>query len=173
MIPGKVIRFLERANVSYAGTRDRNLVPRGHRVSGWRVGADGRTLTVLIPELACAHLIESLEDNGQFSVTIEEYPAHETYQFKGQYLRHRPAGREDVDIADRTRERFLTSVMPFFGEAAATPLRAFVQPPSPPLRMRASRPRLRSTATTCSLVASPGDVSYATTICLPSAGISN
>ena len=130
MIPGKIIRFLEHANVSYAGTRDRNLVPHGHKVSGWSVSADGRTLTVLIPEPACAHLIESLEDNGQFSVTIEEYPAHEAYQFKGRYLRHRPAGREDVEIADRTGERFLTAVRPFFGEAAVTAVRAFTQQPN-------------------------------------------
>jgi hypothetical protein len=130
MIPGKIIGFLERANVSHAGTRDRSLVPHGHWVSGWRVGSDGQTLTVLIPESARAHLIESLEDNGQFSITIEEYPAHEAYQFKGRYLRHRPAGNDDFEIADRTRERFLKSVKPFFGEAAVIPLRAFVQPPS-------------------------------------------
>jgi hypothetical protein len=130
MIPVKIIRFLERANVSHAGTRDRNLVPHGHKVSGWRVGADGRTLTVLIPEPARAHLIESLEENGQFSVTIEEYPAHETYQFKGRYVRHRPVGSEDIAIADRVRERFLTSVIPFYGEDAVVPVRAFIQPPS-------------------------------------------
>jgi hypothetical protein len=130
MIPGKIIRFLERANVSHAGTRDRNLVPHGHYVSGWSVGSDGRTLTVLIPEPVRAHLIESLEDNGQFSITIEEYPVHEAYQFKGRYVRHRPAGSEDVEIADRTRERFLTSVIPFFGEAEVIPVRAFVQRPS-------------------------------------------
>jgi len=130
MIPGKILRFLDRANVSAAGTRDRDRVPHGHRVSGWRLGADGRTLIVLMPEEARPHLIESLEDNGQFSVTVEEYPAHETYQFKGRYVRHRLADREDIGIADRTRERFLTSVIPLFGEAATVPLRAFVQPPS-------------------------------------------
>ena len=81
MIPGNTIRFLERANVSHAGTRNRDLVPHGHRVSAWSVGSDGRTLTVLIPEQGLAHLIESLEDNGQFSITIEEYPTHEAYQF--------------------------------------------------------------------------------------------
>jgi hypothetical protein len=130
MIPAKIIRFLERANAAHAGTRDGNLVPHGHCVSGWSMGADGRTLTVLIPEPARPHLIESLEDNGQFSITIEEYPAHEAYQFKGRYVRHRPAGRADVEFADRTRERLLASVMPFFGEAAVILVRAFVQQPT-------------------------------------------
>jgi hypothetical protein len=129
MIPGKIVRFLERANVSHAGTRDRDLVPHGHRVSGWRLGADGRTLIVLIPEGERPHLIESLEDNGKFAVTVEEYPAHETYQFKGRYVRHRPADDADVEVANRLRERFLQSVIRLFGEAAAGPVRAFSQRP--------------------------------------------
>ena len=130
MIPGKIARFLDRANVSHAGTRDRNLVPHGHRVSGWRLGGDGQTLTVLLPEGARPHLIESLEDNGQFSVTVEEYPAHETYQFKGRYVRHRAVDGEDIEVADRVRERFLSSVIQLFGEAASGPIRAFSQRPS-------------------------------------------
>jgi hypothetical protein len=130
MIPVKIVRFLERANVSHAGTRDRNLIPHGHRVSGWRVGGDGRTLIALMPEGARPHLIESLEDNGRFSMTVEDYPAHETYQFKGRYLRHGPAGQNDVEVANRLRERFLQSVIRLYGEQAAVPVRAFSQRPS-------------------------------------------
>ena len=130
MIPPKIIRFLERANVAHAGTRDARLVPHGHRVSGWRVGADAGTLVVLVAESSGAHLVESLEDNGQFSTTIEEYPAHEAYQFKGSYLRHWAAGREEIEIADRTRERFLRAVLPLFGADAEGPVRAFVRRPA-------------------------------------------
>jgi hypothetical protein len=130
MIPVKIAGFLERANVSHAGTRDGNLVPHGHRVSGWRVGADGQTLIVLMPEGARPHLIESLEDNGQLSVTVEDYPAHETYQFKGRYVRHRPADQADIDVVSRLRERFLQSVIRLYGEPAAGPVRAFSQRPS-------------------------------------------
>ena len=51
MIPGKIVRFLEQhANLAFAGTRDRDRVPYGHRVSGWHVNADARTLTALVPE---------------------------------------------------------------------------------------------------------------------------
>jgi hypothetical protein len=108
MIPGKIVRFLEQyANFAYAGTRDRNLVPYGHRVSGWSVGSDGRTLTVLFAKLFTPRLIESLEDNGQFALTVEEFPTHETYQFKGRYLRHRPAQQDDVESVNRIRERML------------------------------------------------------------------
>jgi hypothetical protein len=136
MIPPKIIRFLERANVAHAGTRDARLVPHGHRVSGWRAGADVATLVVLVSESSRGHLIESLEDNGEFSATIEEYPAHEAYQFKGSYVRHWAAGADEMAIADRVRERFLRAVLPLFGEEAERPVRAFIQRPAVAVEFR-------------------------------------
>ena len=130
MIPPKIVTFLGRANVAQAGTRDMHMVPHGHRVSGWHVGADGTTMTALIPQVSIGHLIESVEDNGWFTMTAEDYPAHETYQFKGRYLRHRPIEPRDLDVADRQRERFLRSVLQFFGEEAVVPVRAFTQRPA-------------------------------------------
>jgi hypothetical protein len=130
MIPGKIVRFLEQyANVAFAGTRDRALVPCGHRVSGWRVGAGGRTLTVLVPEQFTAHLVESLKDNGQLALTVEEFPSHETYQFKGRYLRHGPLQQGDVEIVDRIRERFVRSVRPIYSDVPEDLFRALVVKP--------------------------------------------
>ena len=130
MIPGKLLDFLERANVAHAGTRDGRLVPHGHRVCGWVAGPDSRTLTILIPDTSRSHLLEALEDNGQIAVTIEEYPAHEAYQFKGRYRAHRAASADDITIADRLRERFQRSVVQFFGPEAEKPVRAFVERPA-------------------------------------------
>ena len=130
MIPGKIVHFIDRANVGHAGTRDRNLVPHGHTMCGWSLAPDGRTLTILVPESGRAHLIESLEDNGQVAVTIEEYPEHEAYQFKGRYLRHRPAETRDIEVTQRIREDFMRSVLPIAGEVAVRALRAFVQLPA-------------------------------------------
>jgi hypothetical protein len=107
MMPPAILAFLDRANVAHAGTRDRDLVPHGHRVSGWRVGPDARTLTVLVPEVSTAHLLASVEDNGWFTLTAEEYPAHEAYQFKGRYVRHQAVQPEDFGIAERVRRRFM------------------------------------------------------------------
>ena len=118
MIPGKIVRFLEQyANVAFAGTRDRDLVPYGHRVCGWSVGADQRTMTAFIPEEFRPKLIESLQDNGELAVTVEEFPSHETYQFKGRYMRHRPVRHEDVEIVDRIRRRFVKSLRPLMPHA--------------------------------------------------------
>jgi hypothetical protein len=131
MIPGRLVRFLEEhANVAFAGTRDGHLVPNGHRVSGWRVGADRRTLTALVPEAFTPRLIDALQDNGQFALTVEEFPSHETYQFKGRYLRHRPSRPEDVETVDRIRQRFVRSLKPIFADAPERILQGFVGKPS-------------------------------------------
>src|SRR6185295_2198712 len=80
----------------------------------------------LIAEQFTLNMIESLEDNGEFALTVEEFPSHETYQFKGRYLRHRPLQREDLEIVDRIRDRFFKSVRPIFSEAPQDRLKALV-----------------------------------------------
>ena len=131
MIPGKLVRFLEQyANVAVAGTRDGNLVPYGYRVSGWRVAPDQRTMTVLFPEEFLSRLMGSLEQNGELALTIEESPSHETYQFKGRYLRHRAAQDSDLEIADRVRRRWVKSLKPMYPDGAERALNSFVSPPA-------------------------------------------
>jgi hypothetical protein len=130
MIPGKIVRFLQDyANVAFAGTRNRNLVPYGHRVSGWRVGDEGRTLTAFIAEPFTPRLVESLEDNGEFALTVEEFPSHETYQFKGRYLRHRPVQDDDVKVVDTIRRRFAKQIRPIYPDAPDSIWHAFILKP--------------------------------------------
>jgi hypothetical protein len=131
VIPGKLIRFLEHdANVAFAGSRDRDLVPFGHRVSGWRVGADLRTLTILFPDEFLARLVESLQQNRELAVTIEAFPSHETYQFKGLYVNHRRIDDGDVEAADRVRRRWVKGLKTVYSDAPDNVLEGFVSPPS-------------------------------------------
>ena len=131
MIPGKLVRFLEQyANVAFAGIRDRDLVPFGHRVCGWRVGADQSMMTILVPDEFLPRLVESLQQNGELAVTVEEFPSHETYQFKGQYRRHRAIEDGDVEIVDRVRQRFVKSLRPMYLDRPEHVLKAFVSPPA-------------------------------------------
>jgi hypothetical protein len=130
-IPGRILRFLEQhANVAFAGTRDRGLVPYGHRVSGWLVEPGGQTMTAFVPEHSTARLVESLQDNGEFALTVEEFPSHETYQFKGRYLRHRSVQREDFQVVERIRDRFLRSFRQIYSDAPEPLLNAFVLVPA-------------------------------------------
>ena len=130
VIPAKIIRFLEHANVAFVGSRDRDLVPFGHRVSGWRIGADQRTMTILLPDEYLQTLVESMQQNGELAFTVEEFPSHETYQFKGSYLHHRGIQDGDVEVAERVRRRFVKSLRPMYPDAPEPVLNAFVSPPS-------------------------------------------
>jgi len=131
LIPGKLIRFLEQdANVAFAGSRDRDLVPFGHRVSGWRIGTDHRTMTVLFPDEFLPRLMQSLQENRELAVTIEAFPSHETYQFKGHYLSHRDVDGADVEAADRVRRRWVKSLRMLYTDAPEDVLKGFVSPPS-------------------------------------------
>ena len=130
MIPAKIIRFLEeRANIAFAGTRDANLVPSGHRVSGWQADGSGRTLTAFVPLPWANRLVESLLDNGAIAVTIQEAGTHETYQFKGRYLSHRPVQPAEIAIATLARERFVKGLH-VSDERLASLVRASIPAPS-------------------------------------------
>jgi hypothetical protein len=132
MIPGKIIRFLEeRASIGFAGTRDSNLVPSGHRLSGWQIDAAGRTLTALVPASSATRLVDALLDNGRIAVTFEEVGTHETYQIKGRYLSHRPVRQTEIDIASRARERFAKGLRSLYpDEQLVSLLKASIPNPS-------------------------------------------
>ena len=87
MIPGKILNFLENlGTIAVSGTRDANLRPHVHYVSGWDVEPDKQTIRCSIHQAYSDQLISSLEDNGQFALTVEQIGSHETYQFKGSYV---------------------------------------------------------------------------------------
>ena len=74
--------------------------------------------------------MESLQQNGELAVTVEEFPSHETYQFKGRYLHHRGVQDGDVEIVDRVRRRFVKSIRPIVPDRPEDVLKAFVSPPA-------------------------------------------
>ena len=131
MIPHRIVRFLEHdANLAFAGTRDRHLVPCGHRVSAWQVGNNRRTLTAYVGETFTDGLLEALEDNGQLALTVEEFPSHETYQFKGQFLRHRPIADDDLALVDRVRDRFVRRMKSLNTDVPPSALSDYILKPS-------------------------------------------
>ncbi len=113
MLPQKIVQFLDQhADQGFAGIRDRNLRPSGCRVSAWKLSSDGHTLTAFVPlpERFQQDFLDALNDNGQIVVTIGENQSHETYQFKGTYLRHRMATPDDLPLVRLNRERFLRTI---------------------------------------------------------------
>lgn len=134
-IPGIILDFLNRATIGVAGTRDLHLVPHVHRVSGWRVEPDREVLVCSITAAFTPHLMESVEDNGQFSLTIEEIGPHEAYQFKGRFVDAQPCVEADRHAAERVRERFVKVVSPMFGMSPES-CRTFCMSPDLAVRFR-------------------------------------
>jgi hypothetical protein len=118
MIPGVIVDFLGRATVAMGGTRDSALVPHVHRVSGWTIEPDLQTITCLIGSQTVNGLIQSLEDNGQFALTVCEMPSHETYQFKGRFVESRPVGEADIATFRQCRDRFVERISAILGYPA-------------------------------------------------------
>jgi hypothetical protein len=120
VVPENIVRFLEGAIVAMAGTRDGNLVPHAHRVTGWHIAPDRKTMTCLIPETFTKHLAPSLKDNGQLALTVCEVPSHETYQFKGDHVESRPVSGADLAVYERCRERYAARLGELYGLATET-----------------------------------------------------
>ena len=87
-------------------------------------------MTAFTPEPFTAGLVESLQENGELALTVEDFPAHETYQFKGRYVSHRPAHREDIAIVDRIRERFMKNMRTIFPVLPEGIVGAFISKPA-------------------------------------------
>lgn len=129
MIPGRILTFLDdEATVAVSGTRDANLIPHIHYVSGWIVEEDRQTIRCSIPEGHTDFLRPSLEDNRQFALTVERIGSHETYQFKGSYRSFAEPGEADIAAHHRIRDRFAATVSCLFGYPEEL-CRAYIPPP--------------------------------------------
>ena len=130
MIPGMILKFLQdRGTIAVGGTRDANRVPHVHYVSGFDVEPDQQTIRCSVNRAYVDHLFSSLEDNGQFSLTVEQIGTHETYQFKGSYVGTAEPNEADVAAHQRMAERFAKAVSLLFGHPEEAG-RAYITSPS-------------------------------------------
>jgi uncharacterized protein len=130
MMPGKILRFLEdQGTIAISGTRDANLIPHVHPVSGWEVEPDKGTIRCSINQAYLDNLISSLQDNGQFSLTVEQIGSHETYQFKGNYVGSTQPANADLAAHQRMTDRFAKAVNQLFGVPEDT-CRAYIPRPN-------------------------------------------
>ena len=116
MIPGVMVDFLGRASVAVASTRDAELVPHVHFLSGWFVDPEHGGVVCLLADSFCDGLLERLRRHPAFALTVEVIGPHECYQFKGRYLDSRPATGADRPVYEACRQRFVTAVSRQFGK---------------------------------------------------------
>jgi hypothetical protein len=111
VISPELAAFLEGGNSIYLGTRDRDLVPHGTRLWGARIGADGRALTVYLPEAAAARPLANLRDNGQAAVAFARPTTHQACQVKGTFAGACQGTEGDRDRVGRYREAFFADLL--------------------------------------------------------------
>ena len=142
VIPSEIVKFLEGATVGIGATRDDGLVPELHRIQGWTVGEDGRSITCVFPKRHSHALIPSLENNREFSMLTlgsisgprasqppnPSVDFHECYQLKGLFVGARPAKDEDLPLVQATRDRFMALFQPMFGFSDAACAARFANP---------------------------------------------
>jgi hypothetical protein len=109
-IPGVLLRFLERASIAYAGTRDRGLVPHFHWVAGWRTERDPGRLSFFVAPPFEARLLQDVTQCPRIALTIESIGPHETYQFKGSFAGSRKPASADHAAFEQCRGRFVRDV---------------------------------------------------------------
>jgi hypothetical protein len=114
--------------IAISGTRNANLVPHVLCVGLGRE-PDQQTIRCSINRAYLDHLFDSLEDNGQFSLTVEQIGTHETYQFKGNYAGSAEPNDADFAAHRRMTERFAKAVSVLFGHSEED-CRAYIWQPS-------------------------------------------
>lgn len=109
-MPGVILRFLERASIGYAATRDAERVPWFHWVCGWTAEADPRLLTFLVGEPFTQSLLRNAREFPRIALTLEQIGSHETYQFKGDFHGASAPGPRERAAFESCRERFVAAV---------------------------------------------------------------
>ena len=136
MIPEEIETFLrERATVAVCATRNAKCLPEIHCVSGWLVMEDHETVACSIPSGFTTGLIDSLDDNGQFTMTVEQIESHVTYQLKGDYVGSHAPSEVDIQAHESARQRFATVVNELFGLPADL-CAAYIPPPEIAVRFK-------------------------------------
>lgn len=110
-IPGVILRFLDRASLAYAGTRDAAMVPHFHWVCGWAAENDSRHLAFFVTAPFPARLLRDVAECPRVALTVENIGPHETYQFKGTFAGSRAPGPGDRAAFERCCGRFVNAVL--------------------------------------------------------------
>jgi hypothetical protein len=105
-----ILRFLERASIGYAGTRDRGLVPHFHSVCGWAAEREASRLSFQVARPFEARLLQNVAECPRIALTVEWIGPHETYQFKGDFAGTRSPGPADRAAFESGRARFVRDV---------------------------------------------------------------
>lgn len=100
MIDAQLAGFLQQGLGLHVGTCDAALRPSGGRAVTLAVDADGRHLTVYVPDVAMQRLRADLERTGQIAISVGRPEDERACQVKGMVVAMAPAVEADRPLID-------------------------------------------------------------------------
>jgi hypothetical protein len=102
--------FLQEGLPIHIGTRNADLEPSGARVTAVKVDADGEHVTVYVPLVAGAPLLDDLRANGQVAIVIARPADERSCQVKGTFVESWTPSADEEAFARQQYERALQAV---------------------------------------------------------------
>jgi hypothetical protein len=110
ILDGDSAAFIQTGVSIVAASRDASHVPSIARVSGCRVSADRRAVTIFAPRSQAAQLLADLESAGRIAVVFSRPSTHRTLQLKGDDARVRAATTAEAAYVETYVEAFAREV---------------------------------------------------------------
>jgi hypothetical protein len=102
--------FLQEGLPTHIGTRNADLEPSGARVTAVKVDADGEHVTVYVPLVAAAPLLDDLGANGQVAVVIARPADERSCQVKGTFVESWTPSADEEPFVMQQYERCLQAL---------------------------------------------------------------
>ena len=136
MIPEELVEFLHGPRGIVLGTRDGRLRPCMIWVSGLIADAASDTITLFVADAYVERSLANLKDNGKVALTCGHGPAHEAYQFKGDYLDSRPTTEQEVAVQNLHKSKVVSHFAHEYGEPAGKVFAGLHYEPSTAIRFK-------------------------------------
>lgn len=106
------VRFIESGVAISAASRDVRRVPSVCKVSGCRVAADRRQVTILVDAAQAGQLLQDVAFSQALAVVFCLPSSHRTLQLKGSDARQVALAAGDAELAERHRGAFAEDLLP-------------------------------------------------------------
>ncbi|MEQ8501540.1 MAG: pyridoxamine 5'-phosphate oxidase family protein [Sneathiellaceae bacterium] len=136
MIPEKFVAFLRGPYGMALASRDASLSPLCTLVFGIVVEPESDTLTMFVPNVLAGATFDNLAATGRAALQAGHGEMHETYQFKGAYLGHRPTTPPEQALQKVQQNRVVAHFRGELGERSPKFWLSFPVAPSTAVAMR-------------------------------------
>ncbi len=138
MIPEQLVEFLHGPMGLILGTRDARLRPCVTFVSGVKADAANDEITMYLADVYGERPLQNLADNGMVALTCGHGPAHETFQFKGEFVESRPSSDQGIAVQELYKAKVSAHYDREYGPEARDLFDGLVLSPSTAVRFKVS-----------------------------------